>query len=67
MELTIGIINVFDVIYNYLYPQLIGLDGIDIYFKSDDWIVDTVHGKKFLFDDKFIYNNIVYFHAIRHF
>ena len=60
-ELTIGIIDVFDVIYNYLYPQLINLDEIDIYFKSDDWIVDTVHGKKFLFDDHFIYNNILDF------
>ena len=61
VELTIGIINVFDVIYNYLYPQLIGLDSIDIYFKSDDLIVDTVHGKKFLYDDNFIYNNILDF------
>lgn len=60
-EFTIGIINVFDVIYNYLYPQLIDLDDINIYFKSDDWIVDTVHGKKFLFDDNFIYNNILDF------
>lgn len=45
-ELTIQIINTFDVIYNYLYPQLIDLNDIDVYFKSDDWVVDTVHGKK---------------------
>lgn len=48
VELTIEIINVFDVIYNYLYPQLIELDDIDIYFKSDGFIVDTVHGKNIL-------------------
>lgn len=60
-ELTIQMLNTFDVIYNYLYPQLIDLDDIDIYFKSDDLVVDTVHGKKFLFDDDFVYNNIVDF------
>lgn len=60
-ELTIQILNTFDVIYNYLYPQLIDLDDIDVYFKSDDWVVDTVHGKKILFNDDFLYNNIVDF------
>lgn len=60
-EFTIQILNTFDVIYNYLYPQLVALDDIDVYFKSDDWVVDTVHGQKFLFDDDFIYNNIVDF------
>ena len=60
-ELTIQMLNTFDIIYNYLYPQLIDLDDIDIYFKSDDLVVDTVHGKKFLFDDDFVYNNIVDF------
>lgn len=60
-ELTIQMLNTFDVIYNYLYPQLIDLDAIDVYFKSDDWVVDTVHGKKFLFSDDFLYNNIVDF------
>lgn len=61
-ELIITIINVFDVIYNYLYPQLIKLNKIKKYFVSDDFMVDTVHGKKLLFDmDTFVYNNIVDF------
>lgn len=42
-ELTIQILNTFDVIYNYLYPQLIDLDDISVYFKSDDLFVDTAH------------------------
>lgn len=40
---------------------LIDLDDIGVYFKSDDWVVDTVHGKKFLFNDDYIYNNILDF------
>ena len=60
-EVIICILNTFDVIYNYLYPQLIKLDDIGELVTSDDWIVDTVHGKKFLFDDEFLYNNIVDF------
>lgn len=60
-ELTISIINAFDVIYNYLYPQLIELDDIGEYFTSDDLTVDTIHGTKPLFDNNFIYNNIVDF------
>lgn len=60
-ELTIQMLNTFDVIYNYFYPQLIDLDDIGVYFTSDDWVVDTVHGKKFLFNDDFLYNNIVDF------
>lgn len=60
-ELMISIINTLDVIYNYLYPQLIKLDDIGELVTSDDLIVDTVHEKKFLFDDEGIYNNIVDF------
>ena len=60
-ELIIEIINVFDVIYNYLYPQLAELSDIGRYFVSDDLIVDTIHGTKFLFDDDYVYNNIIDF------
>ena len=55
------LINVFDVIYNYLYPQLVHLDEIGEYFTSDGLIVTTLHGPKPLFDDEFIYNNIIDF------
>lgn len=54
-------INAFDVIYNYLYPQLIKIDGLDDYFTSDDLIVRTIHGDKFLFDENMVYNNILDF------
>lgn len=60
-ELIIDMINTFDVIYNYLYPQLIKIDSIESIFTSDDLVVETVHGIKPLFDDNFIYNNIVDF------
>lgn len=61
-ELLISILNTFDIIYNYLYPQLIELDGIGDYFTSDNLVVETVHGKQPLFDpDTFVYNNIVDF------
>lgn len=60
-ELIICLINGFDIIYNYLYPQLIELDDISDYFTSDDIVVDTIHGKNLLFDNDFIYNNIVDF------
>ena len=60
-EFVITILNTFDVIYNYLYPQLIELDEIGDYFTTDDIMVDTIHGKKLLFDRDYIYNNIVDF------
>lgn len=61
-ELIICILNTFDVIYNYLYPQLIKLEDIADYFTSEDLLfVNTVHGVKPLFDDNLIYNNIVDF------
>ena len=44
-EFVITILNTFDVIYNYLYPQLIELDEIGDYFTTDDIMVDTIHGK----------------------
>ena len=60
-ELIIGMINAFDVIYNYLYPQLIEIDSLENFFTSDGLIVDTIHGAKPLFDEDFIYNNILDF------
>lgn len=60
-ELIISILNTFDVIYNYLYPQLIELDDIGHYFTSDDIVVDTIHGRNTLIDDNDIYNNIIDF------
>lgn len=60
-DVLICILNTFDVIYNYLYPELINIDDIDKYFTSDDINVETIHGKKFLFDDDYIYNNILDF------
>jgi hypothetical protein len=60
-ELIISILNAFDIIYNYLYPQLIELDDIGDYFTSDNLAVATIHGTKPLLDDNDIYNNIVDF------
>lgn len=60
-EIVCVFINTFDVIYNYLYPQLCDLDEIGDYFISDDLIVETIHGYKSLFDDDFIYNNFLDF------
>lgn len=60
-EYIISFINVFDVIYNYLFPEIIKIEEISDYFTSDDIFVKTNHGIKPLFDDNFIYNNIVDF------
>lgn len=61
-ELIIFLINSFDVIYNYLYPQLIKLDDNGDFFTSDSFIVNTVHGKRPILDeDIFLYNNVVDF------
>lgn len=60
-EIVCIFINSFDIIYNYLYPQLIALDEIGIYFTSDDILVDTIHGTKPLLDENMNYNNIVDF------
>lgn len=60
-EILVLFFNVFDVIYNYLYPQLIELEGIGDYFTSDDFLVNTVHGIRNLLDKNFVYNNIVDF------
>ena len=61
VEVLCVFINTFDIIYNYLYPQLIKIEGLDDYFTSDDLIVKTIHGNKPLFDENMIYNNILDF------
>ena len=60
-EFIIQLINVFDIIYNYLYRQLIELDEIGDFFVSEGLMVDTIHGQKPLFDKDYIYNSIVDF------
>lgn len=60
-EYIISFINVFDVIYNYLFPEIIKIEEISDYFTSDDFFVKTIHGIKPLFDENFIYNNIIDF------
>lgn len=60
-EVIISFIKVFDVIYNYLYPEIIELDEIAEYFTSDELLVNTIHGTKPLFDENYVYNNIIDF------
>lgn len=60
-ELIVSLIDVYDVIYNYLYPQLLEIDSIEEFFTSDALIVKTIHGLKPLFDDDYTYNNILDF------
>lgn len=60
-ELIISILCTFDIIYNYLYPELIKLDGVKKYFTSDDMFVHTIHVEKFLLDENNQYNNILDF------
>lgn len=60
-EIIIDILNAFDVIYNYLYPQLIDINSISHFFTSDGLMVETVHGIKPLFNDDYVYNNFVDF------
>lgn len=60
-EYIISFINTFDVIYNYLFPEIIEIDEISDFVVSDDLFVNTIHGYKPLYDENFIYNNIVDF------
>lgn len=60
-EILCLFINTFDVIYNYLYPQLIVLDEIGEYFTEDGIFVKTIHGIKPLVDENDEYTNIVDF------
>ncbi|MGM9552030.1 MAG: hypothetical protein ACI3XA_07225 [Clostridia bacterium] len=61
-EIIACFINTFDVIYNYLYPQLIKLDDIGKYFTDDSLYNISLYGNiEPLFGEDFIYNNIVDF------
>lgn len=59
-ELLCCFIETFDVIYNYLYPQLIELDGEASYYFEDcdeNYFVKTPEGTKFLIGWDGKYNN----------
>lgn len=59
-ELLCCFIETFDVIYNYLYPQLIELDEEASYYFEDcdeNYLVETPEGKKFLIGEDGEYNN----------
>lgn len=61
-EIIACFINTFDVIYNYLYPQLIKLDGIGKYFTDDDLYNISYYGNiELLLGEDSIYTNIVDF------
>ncbi len=60
-EIILTFFNTFDVIYNYLYNRLITLNHIGNYFTSDDIVVNTIHGNKFLVAEDGTYNNIIDF------
>ena len=59
-ELLCCFIETFDVIYNYLYPQLLELDEEASYYFEDcdeNYFVETPEGIKFLFGENGEYNN----------
>lgn len=59
-ELSCCFIETFDVIYNYLYPQLLELDEEASYYFEDcdeNYLVETPEGKKFLIGEDGEYNN----------
>lgn len=60
-EFTIACINVFTVIYQNLFEEIITLEEIEPYFTDDGIIVRTIHGYKFLLNENNDYNNIVDF------
>ncbi len=60
-EYIISFINVFDVIYNYLFPEIVKIKEISDYLTSDGFFVKTLHGVKPLLDDNNVYNNIIDF------
>ncbi len=56
-----SIVNAYDIVYNYLYPQLLELEDVAYLFYSDNIFVDTIHGIKPLLDENKMYNNILDF------
>ena len=60
-EIVLTFVNTFDVIYNYLYDDFIAIDSIGEYFTSDDFVVKTIHGNKWLVAEDGTYNNILDF------
>lgn len=60
-EFTIACINVFAVIYQNLFEEIITLEKIEPYFTDDGMFVRTFHGCKCLLDKNNDYNNIVDF------
>lgn len=60
-EIVLTFINTFDVIYNYLYDNFMAIDSMEEYFTSDDVVVNTIHGKKWLVAEDGTYNNILDF------
>lgn len=60
-EIVLTFVNTFDVIYNYLYDDFIAIDSIGEYFTSDDFVVKTIHGNRWLVAEDGTYNNILDF------
>lgn len=62
-ELVACFINTYDVIYNYLYPNLLDLNNVGHYFSDDDMYIMSNIGKiKYLIDfETGRYNNIIDF------
>lgn len=60
-EIVLTFINTFDVIYNYLYDDFMAIDSVGEYFTSDDVVVNTIHGNKWLVAEDGTYNNILDF------
>lgn len=56
-----SIVNAYDIVYNYLYPQLLELEDVAYLFYSDNIFVDAIHGIKPLLDENKMYNNILDF------
>lgn len=60
-EFTIACLNVFSVVYQNLYEELVKLEKIEQYFTDEDIYVRTIHGVKKLYDENYVYNNVIDF------
>lgn len=60
-EFEIACLNVFSVLYQNLYEQLVTLEKIEHYFTDEDIYVRTIHGVKKLYNENNVYNNIIDF------